>query len=293
MLRNVFKIVFLGLVFMLSWSKSIASLIEPSTPMYPNPYKLMDIDDYEKKEYGAKWVVYANQNQALLLAEPKESASETGKTNFLERFIVEEKKQGYLKVKSQDRNWINGWIDMKNVVILKKSIRNPSNIPYKAFLQVRVDEKITEEGKNILRFRDGPGEVGDYKILGEQASAGDVFMYIYGIYFKPLKPNKNKSENDCQDEIKKYLNSSCIDKADYYLVGTKSSYSTGEYKDVILGWLPRASAVLWLTRQALEAIPNNPIQEAHIFDKESDFCTSEFSAMTRKQFIITVSKLFK
>ncbi len=72
MLRNVFKIVFLGLVFMLSWSKSIASLIEPNTPMYPNPYELMIIDSYKEKNYGAEWFVYANQNQALLLAEPKE-----------------------------------------------------------------------------------------------------------------------------------------------------------------------------------------------------------------------------
>ncbi len=227
----------------------------PRMSKYLNPYELLTAEeiDYE----NIPWIVCCNRNNAPIYKNYGDENS-IDMAKYLEVFEVKNRNKDYVFVHSKNRN-IDGWMNMKNFILRGKAIIDPkTSVYHKVFLRVRVENKYSDEqGLNSLRFRNGPGEgiektsnqnqsEGKYTFLtktDETPGVASLFFYVYGVHFN--------------DKTEDYQNASKLKDADYFLIGEKSSFTTSDLdKNVIRGWIPRQSAVLWDTRQALEKIPN-------------------------------------
>ena len=244
-----------------------------------NPYELIYRERLAIKADPNKdpWYVYANRNHAPLYATRPRGGTPSVLSfmNFLEKFEVLEQRDAYIHVRSQERLGVEGWADMNHFLLQLQAIKNPKNhLDLKAFGRVVIkgdQTKYIEKGKSRLRFRDGPGKGSDqpsgnnYVFLSgedEYIKTGDLFFYVYGVFFKNADGDSYKDVNRFRD-------------ADYFLVGTARGLSPQDVKsrkngknEFIKGWLPSDGAVLWLTRQALDKKAGIQPPEAHIFDTD-------------------------
>ncbi len=262
----------LFLSFMIFVWISVVSLFgmdRPNPNRYPNPYKLIT----EKKirpQVGTSWQVICNRANAPIL-DATEEGSGSAKANYLELFDVLKRNGKYLYVRSNTREHIEGWMKMHHLILTHRAIMDPeTSVFHKVFLKVRLEEEVqTEDGLNSLRLRDGPGEgvestsnriQNQYIFLTDKdeiAHVGSLFFYVYGVHFN--------------DSAERYQDVANYKDANYFLIGNSPSFNIGtditENERVILGWIPRSTAVLWDTRQALEKMDNRPKKdwEAHKF----------------------------
>lgn len=230
----------------------------PAAEYYPNPYTLMKETSIEFDE-GIMWYVLSNRINAPICKYP--GMEPFSNADYLELFSVQERKTNYLKVKSMKRENVEGWMDMKHLILLQRCIKDPdTKVYHKIFIKANINIKgrnMLESGLNSLRFRNGPGEGGnEYNFLtssDEIVREGGLFFYLYGVHFN--------------DETINYQDTDQLKNADYFLIGDRPSFSIMGNKfenAVIRGWIPRQAAVLWDTRQALEVVPDRPL-EAHKF----------------------------
>jgi hypothetical protein len=258
MMKNRF--VLIVIVFFLwnavSYNAVLAQMSRPDHQSYPNPYRLMTEASIEFSE-GIDWYVLSNRKNAPIYQSIGGSA--VNRAGYLELFTVEERKGKYLKVKSMGRENVVGWMDMRHLILLQQGIKAPDTMVFhKIFIKVRVDDPgPIEPDLNSLRFRNGPGEGGkEYDFLTspeETVRQGGLFFYLYGVHF-------NDQQINYQDTYQ-------FKNADYFLIGNTPTFNIhgdSASEGVVSGWIPRRSAVLWDTRQALEVVPNRQLP-AHKF----------------------------
>jgi len=246
--------------------KSYDKIGRPVPGKYLNPYELMKLPkiDYYSDQL---WMVVCNRDYAPIY---KKQGDDTPfqHANYLEIFQVKKRDKNLVFVQSENRN-VKGWMDMKHLILKNKAGIDPyTSVYHKVFLRVRLEKKTgDEQGLNSLRFRKGPGTGKEshsknnsntqFDFLTkkqEVAQVGSLFFYVYGVHFN--------------DEKEDYQDASKFKDADYFLVGQKASFTLNDIKkDVISGWIPRQSAILWDTRQALEKIANRSKEDwdAHKF----------------------------
>jgi hypothetical protein len=242
----------------------------PNKAFYPNPYSLMAADNIEFFK-GHDWYVYANKKKVEILNESRQFSRNA---KYLEQFKVIERLNNFLKVTVKNGK-VAGWIDMRDLILLDRPIKNEYGIMQKVFFKVKLKEaEKNREGINSLRFRDGPGEPinGNYNYLikkDEINKFSNYFFYIYGVHC-----NDEKRKEDIINS--KYIDVEKLKYADYFLIGQQVSFSSDDIKKsakakngAIRGWIPRSSVVLWDNRQALEDIKSEH-RDAHKFKYEKD-----------------------
>ncbi len=270
----------------------------PDPRDWPNPYAMLK----EKQIKGNpdwKWEVFAAYQGAPI--ERGNSAKTKGNmgnvditdevkpAGYLERFVVLDR----LSTKLQVRSMVNqrvGWMDMRDLLLFARPLHNPRDIVLKAFLRVNLGRRSIkfmqgeETGKDLLRFRDGPGIPGrgnKYKYLiskDEVNRVSSLFLYIYAVHFSDDREvSIAKMEENINNYVELYNN---LDKVDYVLLGTSLSFNAEDLSSGqrIRGWLPAAAVQFWETRQAVEQIPGTP---AHQFKNRSDLL--RYFALTSPQ----------
>jgi flagellar hook-basal body complex protein FliE len=299
MIKNISKknlffcYLFNCIVFIIFFSTCIAfsgnELFMPNEAFYPNPYSLMTENTIESFK-GHDWYVYSNKKRAEIL---NENGQLLRHTKYLERFKAVERVNSFLKVISVNDNSEAGWIDMRDLILLGRPIKNEYSVLQKVFLKVKLKEAANSAaGINSLRFRDGPGEPNkeDYKYLikkDEINKVSSLFFYIYGVHFNDEKKNEDIINS-------RYININIFKDADYFLIGQQVSLSPEDIKrsateknKAIRGWIPRSSVVLWDNRQALQDIKSEH-RDAHKFKYYDNLLKYfKFSSDKKREHFIT------
>jgi len=235
--------------------------------LYNNPYEMMHseaIGKIENHNEYLTWTVIANKQNAKLFMNTGGMFEENGHyADYLQLFHVLSRNGYYLEVKALNKPLKeNQWLHMKDLILLERSIKNPkSQIYMKAHPLVKLD---SFDNMNAIKLRNGPGETRNhysktnaYQYL-DTIRVGDIFLYIYGVYFDEKNDNYLES----------YFHIDNYKDAKYFLVGKTAGLCPEEAGETILGWLPNESIVLWPSRQGLDVIPDRKHNWAHIFSQE-------------------------
>jgi hypothetical protein len=261
------RIAFILIFVLLLKGNIFAEQFRPNSKYYFNPYSLI-YEDNVKTYKGYDWIVYANKNKAEIFSSTNQ-VSQTA--SYLEAFKVIEKNGNKIKVVSRINPQKTGWMKLIDVIPIPAPIKNNIGVYQKVFLKVKVNEALnTREGMDGLRFRNGPGSGEnsyDYLIGRDEVNrVSTLFFYVYGVAFN----TNGETEAELEE---KYADINHFRSADYYLMGDRLSFGEKEVKTVIRGWIPRETAILWESRQALEAIEETGKNEAHKFMNQSDLIT--------------------
>jgi len=203
-------------------------------------------NEYDSTKFASKWIVFADRDK-INIYKTKSLKQKIAQANFLDRFMVKDWKNDAIQVEQQGHTYkkIVGWANIHQFVLLSEAWKTKERITHKAVL-VNI-EKLSRSAQSLkLNPLRSPGGL-------DNLHADPLHIYKFAFIYK--------YDNTMSEP--------------YVLVGVRPRFirldtkekSERNIKNVIIGWIPQKSMLIWHTREALELNPDRNIP-AYFFTKK-------------------------